>query len=139
MRAQWPQIWASMASTISQRSADPQYKVGCVIVPEDNTGVLALGYNGDHKGGPNERESEEPGQSGFIHAEINALIKLDYNNPKKKIMYVTLSPCIMCSKAIINAGITKVVYIEQYRDISGIELLKSQGVEVEQCLPLLAT
>jgi dCMP deaminase len=128
-----------MASTISQRSADPKYKVGCVIVPEDNTGVLALGYNGDHKGGSNERESEEPGQSGFIHAEINALIKLDYNNPKKKIMYVTLSPCIMCSKAIINAGITKVVYIEQYRDISGIELLKSQGVEVEQCLPLLAT
>ena len=132
MRAQWPQIWASMASTIAQRSADPSYKVGCVIVPEDNTGVLALGYNGDHKGGSNERESEEPGQSGFIHAEINALIKLDYNNPKKKIMYVTLSPCIMCAKAIVNAGISEVCYIEQYRDTSGLELLEKHGITTKK-------
>jgi glycosyltransferase involved in cell wall biosynthesis len=84
-RPSWDFIWSSFASTIAQRSMDPNFKVGAVIVPEDNTGVLALGYNGDHKGGPNQRVSEEPGQSGFIHAEINALIKLDYNNPKKKI------------------------------------------------------
>ena len=129
MRPSWPQIWASFASTISQRSVDPIYKVGCVIVPEDNTGVLALGYNGDHKGGPNQRVSEEPGQSGFIHAEINALIKLDYNNPKKKIMYVTHSPCIICAKAIINSNIAEVRYIERYRDTSGIELLEEHGIK----------
>ena len=63
---------------------DPRFQVGAVIVTEDNTQVLAVGYNGDHRGGPNCVESTEPGQSGFIHAEINALIKCDFNNPKKK-------------------------------------------------------
>jgi dCMP deaminase len=130
MRPSWDDIWSSFASTISQRSTDPLYKVGCVIVPEDNTGVLALGYNGDHKGGPNIRDSEISGQSGFIHAEINALIKMDYNNPKKKIMYVTLSPCYMCAKAIINAGVSEVRYTNEYRDRSGIELLEKHGIKI---------
>ena len=67
-----------------------------------------------------------------MHAEVNALIKLDYNNPKKKIMYVSMSPCKMCAKAIINAGIAEVVYEEQYRDLSGILLLKSAGILVRQ-------
>ncbi len=118
------------AETISKRSYDPQFQVGCCIVTEDNCQVLAVGYNGNHKGGPNKRESEEPGHSGFIHAEINALIKLDYNNPKKKKMYLTLSPCRACAKAIINGGISKVIYRESYRDCSGIELLKHSGIEV---------
>ena len=139
MRPSWNEVWASFASTIALRSVDTKYKVGCVIVPEDNTGVLALGYNGDHKGGPNARDSEETGQSGFIHAEINALIKMDYNNPKNKIMYLTHSPCYMCAKAIINAGIKKVIYTNQYTDIRGIELLKANNIEVEQCLLQSAT
>jgi dCMP deaminase len=92
--------------------------------------VLAIGYNGNYKGGPNKRESEEPGHSGFIHAEINALIKLDYNNPKDKKMYLTLSPCRSCCKAIINGGIKKVYYRTPYRDLSGVELLLQNGVEV---------
>lgn len=120
------------AETISQRSYDPSFKVGCCIVTEDNCQVLAIGYNGNHKGGPNKRESEEPGHSGFIHAEINALIKLDYNNPKPKKMYLTLSPCIACAKAIINGDIGKVFYKIQYRDTSGIKLLQSCGIVVEQ-------
>jgi deoxycytidylate deaminase len=49
---------------------------------------LAIGYNGNYAGGPNEVESTEPGMSGMLHAEINALIKLDYNNPNKKIKFV---------------------------------------------------
>jgi dCMP deaminase len=93
---------------------------------------LSLGYNGNYKGGPHEPESPEPGQSGFIHAEINALIKLDYNNPKDKIMYVTLSPCLACAKATINAGVKKVYYGEEYRDVSGLELLSKNGIQVQQ-------
>jgi dCMP deaminase len=93
---------------------------------------LALGYNGDHAGGPNSRESEVPGESGFIHAEVNALIKLDYNNPKKKIMYVSMSPCKMCAKSIINAGISEVVYRDDYRDSSGIVLLQYAGIRVRR-------
>lgn len=115
---------------IALRSADPIHKVGAIIITDDNTQMLALGYNGDHAGGPNERESSDPGCSGFLHAEINALIKCDFNTSKRKVMYVTLSPCRMCAKAIVNARIDEVVYEESYRDTSGVELLKASGVRV---------
>jgi len=103
-----------------------------VIVTDENTQVLAVGYNGNYSGGPNEVESAEPGNSGMIHAEINALLKCDYNNRGKKIMYITLSPCKMCAKAIINGGVKEVVFDEEYRDLSGIELLRSAGVSVRR-------
>ena len=118
------------AGLISQRSSDPSFKVGCCIVSQDNCQVLAIGYNGDHKGGTNERESTDPGCSGFIHAEINALIKLDYNNPKRKTLYITLSPCRQCAKAIINGDIDRVVYRDLYRDTSGIELLREHKIKI---------
>ena len=75
------------AKTISERSYDPRHQVGAVVITEDNCQVLAVGYNGNYSDGPNEVESESPGESGMIHAEINALLKMDYNNPKKKKMY----------------------------------------------------
>ena len=130
MRPSWDKIWTDFAKLIASRSTDPTFQVGCCIVTQDNTQVLAIGYNGDHKGGPNERESMEPGHSGFIHAEINALIKMNYNNPKKKTIYLTLSPCKSCCKAIINGGIDRVVYTKAYRETSGIELLQKAGIEV---------
>ena len=112
-----------VATTIAERSVDPRHKVGAIVVSYDNTQVLALGYNGNYKGGPNTVESSGPGESGLLHAEINALLKMDYNAPKKKKMYVTLSPCRMCAKAIVNAGIDEVIYLENYRDESGLEIL----------------
>ena len=99
MRPDWDTIWIDFAKNISRRSYDPQFQVGCCIVSQDNCQVLSIGYNGNHSGGPNERESTQPGHSGFIHAEI-------------------------------NAGIHKVVYLYTYRDTSGLELLKDNGIEV---------
>ena len=131
-RPEWDEIWMGFAHSISRRSYDPRHQVGAVIVSDKNTQVLAVGYNGNYSGGPNEVESSEPGNSGMIHAEINALLKCDYNIADKKIMYVTLSPCKMCAKAVINGGISEVVFDEQYRDTSGIELLESAGVAVRQ-------
>ena len=136
MRPTWNKVWMDFAKIISERSYDPRHKVGAIVVTQDNTQVLAVGYNGNYSGGPNEVESDLPGQSGMLHAEINslleinALLKLDYNNPKKKTMYVTLSPCRMCAKAIINSGIDEVIYNEEYRDTSGLEILSSGGVSV---------
>jgi len=129
-RPSWDEIWANFAKQISRRSADPKYKVGAVVVNDENTQVLSIGYNGDQKGGSNERESLSMGESGFIHAEENALIKLDYNNPKYKKMYVTLSPCKMCAKKIINAGIDEVVYLERYEQSNGIDILIDAGIVV---------
>ena len=131
-RPNWNQVWMEFAHIIARRSYDPRHQVGAVVVSSDNTQVLAIGYNGNYKGGPNAAESLSPGQSGMIHAEFNALLKMDYNNPKDKILYVTLSPCRMCAKAIVNAGIKKVYYDEEYRDTSSLEILKDSGVEVSR-------
>jgi dCMP deaminase len=99
-------------------------------VSEDNTSVLSVGYNGDEAGGPGIPDSLEPGKSNFVHAEINAGLKLDYNFPKKKIMYVTHFPCRTCCRAIVNMGISTVVYDDVYRDMSGKEILERSNVEV---------
>jgi dCMP deaminase len=131
-RPKWDEIWMRFAHIIAERSYDPRHQVGAVIVSHDNTQVLAIGYNGNYSGGPNKVESEVPGESGMIHAEINALLKMDYNNPKKKMLYVTLSPCRMCAKAMVNAGISRVVYDEEYRDPSGVNLLRDAGIEVSK-------
>ncbi len=128
MRPTWDEIWMDFAQSISKRSYDPRHQVGAVIVTGDNTQVLSVGYNGNYSGGPNEVESDVPGESGMLHAEINALLKMDYNNPKKKKLYLTLSPCRMCAKAIVNSGIGEVMYAEKYRDPSGLEILNDAGI-----------
>ena len=128
-RPDWDEIWMSVAQTVARRSYDHRHQVGAIVVTVDNTQVLSVGYNGNYSGGPNEVESTTPGQSGMIHAEINALIKLDYNNPKRKKMYVTLSPCRACAKAIVNGGIAEVIYNEEYRDASGLEIFRDANIE----------
>jgi len=128
-RPTWDEVWIRVAKTIAERSSDSSLKVGAIVVSDDNTQLLSLGYNGNYAGGPDVRDSQEPGESGFIHAEINCMLKLDYNNPKRKIMYVTHSPCIMCAKAIINAGISEVVFETKYRNTGGIDLLESVGIK----------
>ena len=131
-RPSWHETWMSVARVISERSYDTNLKVGAIIVSDDNTRMLSAGYNGNYAGGPNIRESDEPGQSGFLHAEINCIIKCDYNFSKKKVMYVTHSPCRNCCKVIVNAGISSVFYNIDYRDTSGLHILKECGISVEK-------
>ena len=131
-RPSWDKIWMKMAETIAQRSHHPTFKVGAIIVTSDNTQVLSLGYNGNAKGMSNVPQSDEPGCSGLLHAEINALLKLDFNNPKDKVMYLTLSPCENCAMAVINSGVKEVVYKEEYRDKTGINLLKCSRIKVRK-------
>ena len=133
-RPSWDEVWIRVAKTIAERSSDSSLKVGAIVVSDDNTQLLSLGYNGNYAGGPDMRDSQAPGESGFIHAEINCMLKLDYNNPKRKIMYVTHSPCVMCAKAIINTGISEVVFETKYRDAGGIDLLESVGIKCRHLL-----
>lgn len=132
VKPNWDEIWTSLAFHIARRSRDPRLKVAAVVVTEDNTTVLSIGYNGDEQGGPNCPDSNEPGKSGFIHAEANALIKMNYGDFRDKKIYLTHSPCPVCSRMIVNAGIKKVIYCEQYRDLKGLEILKNSGVDVKQ-------
>lgn len=126
----WHNLWIKIANRISEQSYDPRLKVGAIIVPDDNSAIYSLGYNGNARGLPNRVESKKPGQSGFIHAELNALLKLDYRAVGKKTMYVTHAPCRMCVKYMIQCKISRVVFDNLYRDMSGIELLKQADIEV---------
>ena len=131
-RPKWDDIWMSLTTHIAQRSRDPRLKVGSVIVTEDNTTVLAIGYNGDEQGGNNQPDSLEPGKSGFIHAEANALIKMNFGDHRNKKIYLTHSPCPVCARMIVNAGIKKVIYCDEYRDTKGLQILTKLGVIVEK-------
>jgi dCMP deaminase len=95
------------------------------------TSVDAIGYNGNYKGGPNVNDSDEKGKTGNIHAEVNALIKSNYNIKNKK-MFITHSPCIECTKLIINHGIKEVYFKVLYRDMAPIQLLLKANIKVFQ-------
>ena len=66
-----------------------------------------------------------------VHAEINALIKVRVNDPRK-VVFVTGQPCVTCAKAIVNSGAVKVYYRAGYRSDEGLEVFKKAGVEVER-------
>jgi dCMP deaminase len=131
VRPPWPKRWMNVATSLANDcSYDLRLKVCAIVVPADNTGILALGYNGNARGLPNEAESLEPGQSGAIHAEQNCLLKAPYHYPVAKHLYVTHSPCRACAKLIINANIARVIYGQLYRDSTGLDLLRQVGLEV---------
>lgn len=124
------QIMMNLAEDLAQRSKDHKYKVGCVVTDEDLSRVIGMGYNGGAKGQSDKRESSDPGCSNLIHAEINALIKTDYSIPNK-IIFITHSPCRVCSKVIVNAGVKKLYYKNLY-DSSSFDILESANIRVRQ-------
>ena len=136
-RPQWDEIWMGLAIQLARRSIDPRTRVGAVVVSDDNARVLAVGYNGNERGGPNHIASVEPGMSMCIHAEENALIKLNFDYPKRKVMYVSVCPCVMCAKKLVNAQIDEVVYGYDYRTTEGLDILRRSGVRVRQFDPSL--
>lgn len=130
MRPSYETIFMQLAKLMASRSLDPRLKVGCVITDEHFERVLGLGLNGGARGQSDNPESDIPGASKLIHAEVNALIKCD-NTVKNKIVFLTHAPCKVCAKTLVNAGIKKLYYCEIYRDISGLEVLKNANVGIE--------
>ncbi len=130
MRPSWQDVYLAFAWNLSRRSTCARLNVGTVVVSDDMNRVLAIGYNGNYAGGPNRCDADEPGNCGCVHSELNALLKLDYNDPTRKRMFVTHSPCVPCSKAIVNAGIAEVLFCDEYRDVRGLEILTIAGIYI---------
>ena len=114
-RPMWSDIYMRFAQDLSKRSTCSRLQVGCVVVSGDNQRVLAIGYNGNYRGGPNRCDSEEPGACGCIHAEANAMVKFDPREAGGAVLYTTDSPCRHCAKLIVNSGIRVVMYDRLYR------------------------
>ena len=117
-----------MAEELAKRSTCARSSVGTVIATGDLTQVLGIGYNGNARGLPNSCDSDEPGRCGCIHSEANALVKAGASTPGK-VVFVTLSPCVMCAKMIVNSNVRRVYYRCAYRDPAGVEVLRMGGVE----------
>ena len=115
----------------SENSYCTRRKVGALIVKDKM--IISDGYNGTPSGFENVCELEDGTTKGYVlHAEANAITKIakSGNNSDGATLYVTASPCMECSKLIIQSGIRRVVYCEPYRLTDGIDLLKRAGVEV---------
>ena len=119
-----------MARIWAENSYCKRRKVGALIVKDGS--IISDGYNGTPSGFENECECDGKTKPYVLHAEANAITKLakDTRSSAGATLYITMSPCIECAKLIIQAGIKRVVYDEQYRDTSGIDLLRRAGVKV---------
>ena len=129
-----------MASQWASLSRARRKKVGCLIVKDE--AIISDGYNGTPKGFDNTCEYEDSvfahthltTKPEVLHAESNAITKLAKSTQSSNgaTMYITISPCLDCSKLIIQAGIERVVYSDFYRNDEGIRLLRRANIKVDQ-------
>lgn len=134
---QYDNLYITVAKEAAKMSHAVRSKVGCVIVKDNN--ILSYGFNGMPSGMSNVCEDTLPNgelvtKKETLHAELNSVIKAAKQGIEIKgsTVYITLSPCFNCSVILLQVGIKKVVYQEEYRDLSGIDFLRKNGVEVEK-------
>ena len=122
-----------MATIWAENSYCERRKVGALLVKDKM--IISDGYNGTPSGFPNVCETEEGTTFPYVlHAEANAITKVakSANNCDGSTLYITAAPCLECSKLIIQAGIRRVVYSEDYRSEEGLNLLRKVGIECVQ-------
>ena len=126
--------YLEIAQKISELSHANKKKVGSIIVK--NSVIISDGYNGTPHGFENECEDLDGNTKWYtLHSEANAITKLVRTggiSAEGATLYLTLSPCKECAKLILQSGITKVLYLEEYRDKSGIDFLFNSGIEICQ-------
>ena len=123
--------YMEMAAVWAKNSYCKRLQVGALIVKDKM--IISDGYNGTPSGFENICEDETGATKPYVlHAEANAITKVakSGNSSDGATLYVTASPCLECSKLIIQSGIRRVVYRDEYRLTDGIDLLRRAGIEV---------
>ncbi|MCB0479437.1 MAG: dCMP deaminase family protein [Crocinitomicaceae bacterium] len=129
----YDKAYLRMALEWSKLSHCNRKQVGAIIVKDGI--IIADGYNGTPSGFDNCCEDHNGETHWFVlHAEANAILKVARTNNSAvgSTLYLSLSPCRECSKLIHQSGITRVVYVNGYKDLSGVDFLKQAGVHVAQ-------
>ena len=124
--------YLKMAMEWAKLSYCNRRKVGALIVKDRM--IISDGYNGTPSGFENICEDDNGYTKWYVlHAEANAILKVANSTQSctGSTLYLTMSPCSNCSKLIHQAGISRVVYAEEYKDLSGIEFLNKAGVKTE--------
>ena len=126
------QVFANFVDNLSKLSKCKEKQVATVITDKDMMQVYSIGLNGGAKG-LDDCLCETNGKYGCVHAEINALIKCR-SDAEGKVMFVTLSPCVACAAAIINApgSFSAVYYLEEWKNDEGLKLLQKAGIKIEK-------
>ncbi len=126
------QRYIAMARIWSLNSYCERRQVGALMVKDKM--IISDGYNGTPSGFENVCEDGDVTKPYVLHAEANAITKVAKSNNSSSgaTMYITASPCIECAKLIIQAGISRVVYSDDYRNTDGIELLRRAGIAVDK-------
>lgn len=122
-----------MAKEWAKLSHCTRKQVGALLVK--NSVIISDGYNGTPSGFPNTCENDAGETHWYVlHAEANAILKVakSTNNAHGSTLYITLSPCKDCCKLILQSGITRMVYLDAYKDTTAIDFLKNSGIEVVQ-------
>lgn len=140
----WDEYFMGVALLAARRSKDPSTQVGACIVDENNV-ILTTGYNGFPKGCsddefPWERDGENTKYPYVVHAELNAILNASGKSLRGSRIYVALFPCNECSKAIIQSGISEVVYLsDKYSDTPATKasklMLRAAGVKLTEFRP----
>ena len=135
MKLKLRKLYMDIATRIAKESHCKRKQVGALIVTPDGKNIQSFGYNGTPTGHPNTCEDiNNLTIPTVLHAELNAIAKCAEagQSTAGSTMFVTLSPCINCSLLIIQSGIKQVYYRDQYKDTTGLDLLQSSGIYVEQ-------
>ena len=124
------QLYSDLALRVSKESYCKRLQVGAIIEKEGN--IISYGYNGTPSGMPNKCEEADTTLIYVLHAESNAITKACKSpiSTEGATMYITHACCIECAKLIIQSGIKEVYYLQDYRDRSGINLLRNVGLKV---------
>ncbi|MCH2223548.1 MAG: dCMP deaminase family protein [Crocinitomicaceae bacterium] len=132
-KLRYDKAYLRMAQTWSELSHCSRKQVGAIIVKDGM--IISDGYNGTPSGFDNCCENNAGETHWYVlHAEANAILKVakSTHNCQGATLYLTLSPCKDCSKLVLQAGISRVVYINEYKDKSGVDFLREAGIEIEQ-------
>jgi dCMP deaminase len=130
-KLRYDKAYLRMAQTWAELSHCERKKVGALIVRDGR--IISDGYNGTPAGFPNCCEDQQGNTEWYVlHAEANAILKVarSTNDCSDATLFITLSPCKDCSKLVLQAGIKRVVYMMEYKDTTGVDFLRSAGVEV---------
>jgi dCMP deaminase len=142
MRPSWDEYFMQIVDVVKTRSTCIRRQVGAILVVDKH--IISTGYNGPPTGLPHCEETgclrdqlgippgERPELCRGVHAEQNAIIQAALHGVSTKgaTLYVSASPCVICAKMLINAGVKRIVYEEEYPDELAFQLLKEAGIEL---------
>jgi dCMP deaminase len=139
-RPDWLEYFITMARLAARRSSCPRRRVGAVLVRDNR--VIATGYNGAVRGAPHCTEAGCLIVDGHcvraVHAELNAILQCAVTGTSSVgcTLFTTSFPCVGCAKAIVQAGVSRVIYLRPYPDPNSEHVLRAGGVCLARAEPL---